>query len=60
MAKTGRYRLLTGLNYPAGAEGLAVRREAGDVVDDLPPKAVRRLLERGHIEPIEPAAEGER
>lgn len=38
------YRVLTGLSYPPDK-----RAEIGDVVDDLPPKSVKWLLEQGHI-----------
>jgi len=44
-----RYRVLTGLNYPA--KGREKRAEAGDVVTDLPADAVGWLTEQGHIEP---------
>lgn len=41
------YKVLTGLSYKDK------RAEAGEVVDDLPTKAVSWLLEEGHIEPVE-------
>lgn len=41
-----QYRVLTGLNYPPNR-----RAEPGDVVDDLPGKSVKWLLESGLIEP---------
>lgn len=42
------YRVLVGLNYGD------VRREPGDVVDDLPADSVAWLLAQGCIEPAEP------
>lgn len=39
------YRVVTGLDYPPDK-----RAEAGDVVDDLPPKSVKWLLKQGLIE----------
>lgn len=45
------YRVLTGMNYPVGGE--IVRREPGDVVEDIPPKSVGWLLRQGHIEEVE-------
>lgn len=48
-----RYRVLVGLNY--GPDG-SIRREPGDIVDDLPPKSVKWLLEQGLVEPAEKAA----
>lgn len=41
-----QYRALTGLDYPPNR-----RAEAGDVIDDLPGKSVKWLLESGLIEP---------
>jgi len=38
-----RYVVLVGCNYPV--DGAEVRREAGDVVDDLPPSVEAALLE---------------
>ncbi|MGI5288030.1 hypothetical protein ACQEVF_32460 [Nonomuraea polychroma] len=49
MAK--RYRALAGLDYP-GKGGKPRRTEPGDVVDDLPAKSVRWLVEQGHIEEV--------
>lgn len=46
-----RYRVLTGLNYPVKGED--VRREPGDIADDIPPKSVTWLLRQGHIEEVE-------
>lgn len=46
------YRVLTGLNYPPNH-----RAEPGDVVSDLPGKAIRWLREQGHIEPVGATAE---
>jgi hypothetical protein len=47
--------VLTGMNYTAG--GAQVRREAGDVVDDIPASSVGWLVAGGHLEelPEEPA-----
>lgn len=49
MAK--KYRVVRGLNY--GPEA-SIRREAGDVVDDLPEASVSWLLEQGHVVEVEP------
>jgi len=57
-----RYRARVGINYvPVGAKlrsgrPAEVRREPGEVFDDLPPPAAASLLEAGAIEP----APGER
>lgn len=48
-----RYRVLTGLNYPARRGGPEKRAERGDVVSDLPAGSVGWLLEQGCIEPAE-------
>lgn len=48
-----RYRVLTGLNYRNR------RADPGEVVDDIPARSVRWLLDQGHIEPAGEAAEGE-
>lgn len=42
-----KYRLNAGLDYGDR------RAEAGDVVDDLPSKSVKWLLEQGLIEPAD-------
>lgn len=49
----GRFRVMAGLNYPAG--GVNVRAEAGAVVDDLPAESVPWLLEQGYVEPVDDA-----
>lgn len=41
-----QYRALVGLSYPPDR-----RVEAGQIVDDLPGKSVKWLLEQGLIEP---------
>lgn len=41
------YKVLTGLSYPPDK-----RAEAGDVVDDLPSKSIKWLLNSGHIEEV--------
>ena len=41
------YKVLTGLSYPPDR-----RAEAGDIVDDLPSKSIKWLLNNGHIEEI--------
>lgn len=46
-----KYRALNGLNYPSKGGG-EKRVEVGDVVDDIPPKAVSWLLRQGHIEEV--------
>lgn len=60
-AMMAKYRVLTGIDYPPNK-----RVEAGTIVDDLPPRAIRWLRESGAIEPLdanapieadEPAAE---
>lgn len=50
MTAKRRYRAVVGLNYPPNNKPPAVRAEPGDVVDDLPPKAIPGLLEVGAIE----------
>jgi hypothetical protein len=42
-----KYRALVGLSYPPDR-----RAEAGDVVDDLPAKSIKWLLEQDLIEPV--------
>lgn len=42
--KKPQYEVVTGLDYPPHR-----RAEPGDVVDDLPAKSVKWLLEQGHI-----------
>lgn len=39
-----RYRVLVGLNYPPDR-----RAEPGDVVDDLPPKSLKWLVEQSCV-----------
>lgn len=46
-----RFRVLVGLDYPAGAEH--VRREPGDIADDIPATSIPWLLLEGLIEPVE-------
>jgi len=41
------YRVLTGLSYPPDKTA-----EPGDIVDDLPPKSAKWLLDQGHIENV--------
>ena len=41
------YRVLTGLSYPPDR-----RAEAGEIVNDLPSKSVKWLLNKGHIEEV--------
>lgn len=43
------YRCLNGLDY-IGAGGRPVRREIGDLADDLPPRSVAALIAGGDIE----------
>lgn len=56
-----KYRALVGLDYPPNNKEPKVRAEVGDVIDDLPPKAITWMLEIGAIEKVEPedAAGGE-
>lgn len=50
------YRVLTGINYPPGK-----RAEAGDVVDDLPGKSIKWLIECGAVEKVDgKAAKGKK
>jgi hypothetical protein len=53
MAKNVLYRVLVGLNYPPND----TRAEAGDVISDLPSKAVADLLAIGAIESIDAKSE---
>ena len=46
-----RFEVLVGLDYPVGAKH--VRREAGDIADDIPTKSVPWLLLEGLIRPAE-------
>lgn len=47
-----KYRVLTGMNYrPKGAKN-EVRREPGEIIDDIPAKSIKWLLEQGHLEPV--------
>lgn len=41
------YRVLNGLSYPPDR-----RAEVGDIVDDLPSKSIKWLLNKGHIEEV--------
>jgi hypothetical protein len=43
-----KYRVLQGIDYPPN-----MRAEAGDVVEDLPPKSIAWLLESNIIEPAD-------
>lgn len=45
-----KYRVLSGIDYPPNK-----RAEAGDVVEDLPPKAIKWLLDSNIIEPADKA-----
>lgn len=40
------YKVLTGLDYKN------IRREPGDIADDIPKQSIQWLLEQGAIEPI--------
>tara|TARA_B110000285_G_C14917694_1_gene511043 strand:- start:218 stop:388 length:171 start_codon:yes stop_codon:yes gene_type:complete len=42
------YKVLTGLNYPPDH-----RAEVGSVVDNIPTKSLKWLLEEGHIELVD-------
>lgn len=52
MSKNGammaKYRVLRGIDYPPNK-----RVEAGAIVDDLPPRAIRWLRDSGIIEPLD-------
>lgn len=41
------YKVLTGLSYPPNK-----RAEVGDVIDDLPSKSIKWLLDKGSIEEV--------
>lgn len=41
-----KYRVVRGLNY--GPEG-SIRREPGEVIEDLPESSLPWLLEQGHV-----------
>ena len=45
------YRVLNGLSYPPGK-----RAEVGDIVDDLPSKSIKWLMNKGHIEEVKGSA----
>lgn len=49
----GKYICLNGMNYGD------IRRERGDIVDDIPADSLEWLLEWGHIEPYTGQALGE-
>lgn len=51
MSKNKLYRVLVGVNYP-DFKGGEVRREPGDVADDIPAKSVEWLLRQGVIEEV--------
>ena len=53
MAKNVSQRVLVGLNYPPND----TRAEVGDIVNDLPSKAVADLLAIGAIESIDAKSE---
>lgn len=42
-----KYRVLVGLSYPPDR-----RAEPGDIIDDLPSKSIKWLLEQGAVEVI--------
>lgn len=46
-----RYLVKNGLDYRVRGE--PVRREPGDIADDIPVRSVEWLLRQGHIEKIE-------
>lgn len=47
-----KYRVNTGLNWAPKLGAPERRAEPGDVVEDLPEKSVKWLLEQGHIEKV--------
>lgn len=55
MPEREAYRVMRGINYPPNGDRrrAEVRREPGEVVDDLPPQSVSWLRESGHILPID-------
>ncbi len=58
--KRAQFKVLTGMDYFSADTLKHVRREPGDIVDDLPPDDIRWLTEDGHIERVKettPAAE---
>lgn len=62
-ARRARYRLTRAMRYqaerPDGTRGTVVRRDAGDIVTDLPSGSIAWLLEQGLIEPARRAKPGE-
>lgn len=46
------YKVLVGLSYPGDRPGKELRAEAGDVVTDLPDKALPWLVEQGLVEEV--------
>lgn len=50
VGSVAKFRVLVGINYPVGKQ--EKRAEVGDVVSDLPAKAVPGLLEQGVIEQV--------
>lgn len=47
-----KYRVLVGCNYPSLVQAEAVRREIGDVVDDMPPGTIQAFLADHVIEQV--------
>lgn len=53
-AKSGRkrYRVLKGINYPAPKNGGEIRKEVGEIADDIPQWAIDDLVEQGAIKEV--------
>lgn len=49
MTEKQKYKVLIGINYDDK------RAEPGDVVDDIPEKSLKWLLEQNVIEPVKPS-----
>ena len=48
-----KVRLLTGFDYLANGVGPNVRHEAGEIVDDFPPKELKDWVANGAIEIVD-------
>jgi len=47
-----QYRVIVGVDYPPDR-----RAEPGDVVDDLPGKSIKWLVDQGIVEPVKARSE---
>jgi hypothetical protein len=48
-----RHLVKIGMNYKPKGSNVEVRREPGDIVDDVPSKSVKWLIQRGAIEIVD-------